>query len=76
MDIGLPDHDGFWVAKTIHQRQKRNHELLSIIVVLSAHTGEKEKQQFLKAGIVKVFSKPLDAPKTQEILALIDCFLL
>ncbi|MBS0351280.1 MAG: response regulator [Proteobacteria bacterium] len=71
MDIGLPDQDGCTVAQTIHELQQHNKQPASIIVALSAHQNEADRQRCLQAGMTKVFCKPLDKQKTQEILALI-----
>lgn len=71
MDIGLPDQDGCAVALAIHSWQKSHRYRLSLIVALSAHMNATEQQRCLAAGMVKAFSKPLDAQKIQEIIALL-----
>jgi two-component system aerobic respiration control sensor histidine kinase ArcB len=67
MDIGLPNMDGYEVAKRI-----RSHPLTSIshipIVALTAHTERDNQQRCLDAKINAVFSKPLTLEKAKNIL--------
>ncbi len=67
LDLGLPDQDGCVVAKEIRSWQQQNQRPVSIIVALSAHLDDKNRECCLAAGMVKAFIKPLDAQTVQEI---------
>ncbi len=67
MDIGLPDMDGYAVAKQI-----RSHKLKNIIqipiVALTAHAESDEKQHCLAVGMNVVITKPLTKKWAESIL--------
>ena len=71
MDLGLPDQDGYIVAKEIRSWQQQNQRPISIIVALSAHLDEEIHQRCLAAGMIKTFVKPLDVQNVQEISSLL-----
>lgn len=67
MDIGLPNMDGYEIAKRI-----RSHELTSIrhipIIALTAHADSDNQQYCLDAKINAVLTKPLTLEKAKNIL--------
>lgn len=71
MDIGLPDISGCEVAIAIQNWQRQRGYPLSPIVALSAHLSEAEQQHCLDIGMVKVFIKPLDEKKMEELFSLL-----
>lgn len=67
MDIGLPNMDGYEIAKRI-----RSHALTSIshvpIIALTAHADSDNQQSCLDAKINAVLTKPLTLEKAKNIL--------
>lgn len=63
LDIGLPDIDGYEVARKIRAFEEITGRRRTFIVGLSCHTEDNKKQMALEAGMNIVLSKPL----TQEI---------
>lgn len=58
LDIGLPDIDGYTVAKSI--RSNKNPSIANVkIFALTAHTGDEEIQECLQIGMNEVWIKPL-----------------
>ena len=66
LDLGLPDYDGFDVARMI-----RNHigEIASVpIIALTAHADDDKSRTLAKEiGINGLFSKPLSSALCEEI---------
>ncbi|MCH9643811.1 MAG: response regulator [Gammaproteobacteria bacterium] len=65
LDIGLPDIDGFEVAKKI--RQHTPAEDLPIIA-LTGHMGDNKKQQCLDAGMQDMLTKPVTLPLVNALI--------
>lgn len=65
LDIGLADHDGFWVARQI--RQLSRHAATPVIA-LTAHLSSEYKQDCIDAGINDVITKPLSPQRAQAVL--------
>lgn len=56
MDIGLPDMNGFEVAKAI---RKKPEMMNTPIIALTAHILDQDKELCLAAGMEKIITKPL-----------------
>lgn len=66
LDLGLPDMNGFELAKKL-----RHHDALncnSIIIALTAHSEDENKIRCFESGIDAVFQKPLLKSKAITIL--------
>ena len=67
LDIGLPDKDGFYVARQI--RNNPNPEVRNIpIVGHTAHLDESEKEKAFDAGMNLFVSKPTNKAKFAEMI--------
>ena len=66
MDIGLPDMDGYEVARRI-RAQESAHDHLPIIA-LTAHIGEENTKQCIEAGMNAVLNKPLTQKHCSDIM--------
>ena len=66
MDIGLPELDGFEVAKRIHQ-EPTLHDI--VLVAVTGHRQAAERQRIQEAGFHHYLVKPADFEKVREILA-------
>ena len=66
MDIGLPELDGFEVAKRIHQ-EPTLHDI--VLVAVTGHRQAAERQRIQEAGFQHYLVKPADFEKVREILA-------
>lgn len=66
MDIGLPDHDGFWLAQQI--RQLSTEVSKTPIIAVTAHLEEDKREQCLAAGMNDVFIKPISLEKLKRVL--------
>lgn len=64
-DIGLPDLDGYELAKKI-KLSKNNKN--TPIIGLTAHMSEKYKKQCFDSGINKVLQKPMDIKEIQQVI--------
>jgi len=62
VDVTLPDINGFEVIKALREKSKMP------IVALTAHTGEIERKECLKAGANRFESKPISRETLREIL--------
>lgn len=68
-DLGLPDHDGSWVASEIRAIEKNNPPKKPCVIIgLSAHLDSETEKECLKAGMNQVILKPLNHQKLDEIL--------
>ncbi len=70
MDLGLPDQDGYQVTTAIHHWQRQHQRPCSLVVALSAHLGEAERQRCLAIGMIKAYEKPMKRETAQELLEL------
>ncbi len=70
LDLGLPDQEGCAVAADIHERAVSTQRG-PLLAALSAHVDDERRQQCFKAGIKRVFSKPLAQPQAKELLDLL-----
>ena len=66
LDIGLPELDGFQVAKRI--RQQPAHQT-TVLVALTGYSQDADRERSLEAGFDHHLVKPADFGKVQEILA-------
>ncbi|RFU44485.1 ATP-binding protein [Paraburkholderia sp. DHOC27] len=66
VDLGMPDMDGFDVARAIREKPELNGILL---VALSGYASESDKSRALAAGFDYHLTKPLSLDKLQYILA-------
>jgi CheY-like chemotaxis protein len=67
MDIGLPDMDGYEVAKQIRLNEHTYSHKVPI-VALTAHVAVENKELCLTAGMNAVFTKPLLQKQAIQIL--------
>ena len=67
MDVGLPDIDGYEVARRIRLFEL-NQETHVPIIALTAHVDEENKQHCINVGMNAVLSKPLNKDKAKDIL--------
>jgi two-component system aerobic respiration control sensor histidine kinase ArcB len=67
MDIGLPDNDGYEIARRIRGNEfpKNTH---APIIALTAHAGEENKRRCLDVGMNAVLIKPLTGTSCTEII--------
>ena len=68
MDIDLPGKNGFEVTKIIRGWEKQNIRSPSFIVALSARADKNLEKCCLKAGMDKMFSKPMTAEIAKKLL--------
>ena len=71
MDIGLPDSDGYTVAKgmrQIEQHSEHNFDLRAVICALTSHTLEEAGEQALASGMNVFVQKPFNVEIMQEII--------
>ncbi len=66
LDIGLPELDGFQVAKRIRQQPAHKN---TILVALTGYSQETDRERSLDAGFDHHLVKPADFGQVQEILA-------
>ena len=69
MDIGLPELDGFEVAKRI-RRQPVLHDI--VLVAITGYEQESDRQHSQEAGFDHYLVKPVDFEKLRQILAAIS----
>ena len=69
LDIGLPDLDGFQVAKRIREHPKHKN---AVLVAMTGYGQEADRQQSREAGFDHHLVKPADFGKVQQILATIS----
>jgi signal transduction histidine kinase/CheY-like chemotaxis protein len=69
LDIGLPELDGFEVAKRIRQ-QPALHDI--VLVAMTGYGGETDRQRSQEAGFDHHLAKPADFGKVQQILATVS----
>jgi CheY-like chemotaxis protein len=67
LDIGLPDINGFDVAKRIRKLEQEHHKTPVEIVALSATSDEYSPQRYEEAGINRVFNKPIRSDLLEPI---------
>lgn len=67
MDIGLPDHDGFWTTWQI--RQILPSYAATPIIALTAHLDEEYRHMCLAAGMNDILSKPLTIDSARRCLS-------
>ena len=66
MDIGLPELDGFEVAKQIRQQPVLRD---TVLVAITGYGQESDRQHSLEAGFDHYLVKPADFEKVRQILA-------
>lgn len=64
IDIGLPDIDGYEVARRLRQRPEFEK---MILVALTGYTQEEYKQRAYDAGFDAHFAKPMDFAELEKI---------
>ena len=65
LDIGLPDLNGFEVAKKLRQYPNHNH---TPIFALTAYVDPATERQCLEAGIARILYKPVELNTLAEVL--------
>lgn len=66
LDLGLPDISGIEVAKTYRNTEPKGHHLL--IVALTAHGDQSNKEACINARIDDFIEKPLHNETAKEII--------
>jgi signal transduction histidine kinase/ActR/RegA family two-component response regulator len=66
IDVGMPDMDGFEVARVVRSDERLNEVML---VALTGYAAESDKSRALAAGFDYHLTKPLSLEKLQYILA-------
>ena len=66
LDIGLPELDGYEVAKRIRQQPTHKN---TVLVAMTGYGQESDRQQSKEAGFDHHLVKPADFGKVLEILA-------
>jgi len=69
MDIQMPVMDGIQATRLIRDYEKKNKLKKSVIIAVTAHTKEGEKQNLLDAGMNLYMSKPF---KTSDLTEMLD----
>jgi CheY-like chemotaxis protein len=64
LDIGLPDIDGYEVARALRREEHR-----AVIVALTGYSGDGDRQASIEAGFDQHFVKPVDLRQLEELLA-------
>jgi PAS domain S-box-containing protein len=67
LDIGLPGHDGFWVAREIRRREPAGRRVP--IIAVSAHVFEDVREMTASSGMDGFLPKPLDMDDLRATLA-------
>lgn len=66
MDLGLPDHDGREVTRSIRDWEKMTNKKPSFIIALTAHEDDTGKQLCQDAGMNDFIQKPLTENLVQQ----------
>lgn len=64
LDIGLPDIDGYDVARTLKQEKHK-----ALLVALTGYGNDGDRRASAEAGFDRHFVKPLDIRSLEELLA-------
>ncbi len=64
LDIGLPDIDGYDVARTLKQEKHK-----ALLVALTGYGNDGDRRASTEAGFDRHFVKPLDIRSLEELLA-------
>lgn len=67
LDIGLPDIDGYEVAKQIRIQEIAKDQHIPMIA-LTAHVGEENQQRCIQSGMNDVINKPISHAQCQHII--------
>ncbi|MGI0479846.1 response regulator [Geminocystis sp. CENA526] len=66
MDVEMPEMDGLTATKKIHEILPPDK--LPVIIAMTAHDDEENKQTFREAGMIDFLPKPIKLPTLQSIL--------
>jgi two-component system, OmpR family, aerobic respiration control sensor histidine kinase ArcB len=66
LDLGLPDISGIEVAKSYRETEPKDCHLL--IVALTAHGSDADKEACMKAGMDMFIEKPLNDEMTKKVI--------
>jgi CheY-like chemotaxis protein len=64
LDIGLPDIDGYDVARALKQEKHK-----ALLVALTGYGGDGDRKASAEAGFDRHFVKPVDIRSLEELLA-------
>jgi CheY-like chemotaxis protein len=64
LDIGLPDIDGYDVARTLKQEKHK-----ALLVALTGYGNDGDRKASAEAGFDRHFVKPVDIRSLEELLA-------
>ena len=68
LDIEMPVMDGRQAIAAIREHERAHGSKFVPIVALTAHTGDKERREYLKAGFNAVMTKPLRSEEISSVL--------
>jgi CheY-like chemotaxis protein len=68
MDCEMPVMDGYEATRRIRQWERKNQMLPVVIIALTAHLLEDQRDICLNAGMDNCIDKPLDAKKLNELV--------
>ena len=68
MDIEMPVMDGRQTVVAIREHERAHGSTPVPIVAVTAHTGDKERREYLKAGFNAVVTKPLRSEEISAVL--------
>lgn len=71
MDIEMPGLDGLEVVREIRCQERSEGSPAQLIFGLSAHAFEEARERALAAGMDDYFTKPLDGPDLDRIVAMV-----
>ncbi|MEO5351118.1 MAG: PAS domain S-box protein [Magnetococcus sp. YQC-3] len=68
MDVRMPVMDGYTATRRIRQWERESQRSPMVIIALSAHASEEERQRSLDAGCDSFFSKPISKKTLLHVL--------
>lgn len=71
-DMGMPGISGIDLVKSYRQLEKSNDRQHMPIIALTSYSSQKDKQNFIDAGVDKVLVKPVTPDQLQSVLEEFD----
>lgn len=65
-DVGLPDMDGISLVQSIRKTKQKHKD--TIIIALTAHVMDKDKEKCMEAGMNEFLKKPLFKKDLKKLL--------
>ncbi len=69
MDVKMPGLDGIETTKRIRQFEEKNNRPASVIIAVTAHALEEDRERCLQAGMDDYIAKPVGLAKLQLMVA-------